>query len=604
MKPSLTISVMGGDWRPWMALAVLALLVPLFAGLGRTDYEEDEAIYSYAVDGILANGDWMNPLSSPHDHAVFLEKPPLKFWMVAAPIALGLLPHNEFGMRFWDALLGAIALLYVFAIGRRLSGAIGGFVAVLALLVYEPLLFVNGLRKNNMQAPLVLAYCGGVYHYIAWVTGSTRRRAHVFAVALYVFLGFMTKFVAVAFLPVVLLVSTVLVAEARRRAIEDWRAWIAAAAVAVALASPWFVYQHVTVGREFWDVILGAHVYARFTTALDPAHVHPWNYYLVEIVAELRRNGTAWLVAAGLVILIVRALRDRGVGEVVVLVWAALPIALMSFGSSKLHHYAYPFVPPLALAAGICAGWILGAVPHLADLATARIGFRPGAVVRVLLYSFAFAAVIVAALTIVTGPLRVQTSGGLTLFRNSDPYRPLAIACLCAIVMWPGAKRVLKLALLIMIVAEPLGAYHDVTGHAVAEHHPLRDLRDCLTATRTRLQESGVAAAGPYVAHADKAMFHSYFYYLRQVGDLGRDIERNDQAIVGSLFEKGRERPVLILESDYRATVAAHPDRAFTLVPLVPQPHGLLILLPGPYAGCVPDRSTSPGLRTARVFGR
>ena len=64
--------------------------------------ENDEAIYSYAVDGILATGDWLNPPLSPFDGHTFLEKPPLKFWIVAAPIRLGLLPHNELGMRVWD----------------------------------------------------------------------------------------------------------------------------------------------------------------------------------------------------------------------------------------------------------------------------------------------------------------------------------------------------------------------------------------------------------------------------------------------------------------------------------------------------------------------
>ena len=29
-----------------------------------------------------------------------------------------------------------------------------------------------------------------------------------------------------------------------------------------------------------------------------------------------------------------------------------MPIALISLGSSKLYHYAYPFLPPLTLAAG------------------------------------------------------------------------------------------------------------------------------------------------------------------------------------------------------------------------------------------------------------
>ena len=38
--------------RPlWLAVIVAAFALPLFVGLGRTDMENDEAIYSYAVDG-------------------------------------------------------------------------------------------------------------------------------------------------------------------------------------------------------------------------------------------------------------------------------------------------------------------------------------------------------------------------------------------------------------------------------------------------------------------------------------------------------------------------------------------------------------------------
>jgi hypothetical protein len=52
---------------------------------------------------------------------------------VALPIRLGLLPHNEFGLRFWDALFGAIALLYVFAVGRRMAAPMCGLIAGLVL---------------------------------------------------------------------------------------------------------------------------------------------------------------------------------------------------------------------------------------------------------------------------------------------------------------------------------------------------------------------------------------------------------------------------------------------------------------------------------------
>ena len=82
----------------WLVLVVALFCLPLFIGLGRTDLQSDEAIYSFGADVMVADGDWLTPKSSPSADVAFLEKPPLKFWIVAAPIALGLLPHNEFGI--------------------------------------------------------------------------------------------------------------------------------------------------------------------------------------------------------------------------------------------------------------------------------------------------------------------------------------------------------------------------------------------------------------------------------------------------------------------------------------------------------------------------
>ena len=212
--------------RPfWLALVIATFCLPLFLGLGRSDVENDEGIYSFAVDGILATGDWLNPPTSPHTDAVFLEKPPLKFWIVAAPIYYGLLPHDEFGLRFWDALFGSLAFLYVFWIARRFSTALGGFVAALVLAVHAPLVFEHGLRSNNMEAALVLSYCGGVAHFLAWSssTAARPRRLHALAAALFFVLGFMTKFVAAIFLPLVVGLAVVISSGYRRRVAEHWR---------------------------------------------------------------------------------------------------------------------------------------------------------------------------------------------------------------------------------------------------------------------------------------------------------------------------------------------------------------------------------------------
>ena len=73
--------------RLWLVAVIVAFCLPLFTGLGKPDLETDEAIYSFAVDRILEIGDWLEPKSSPSETDVFLEKPPLKFWLVANGIA-------------------------------------------------------------------------------------------------------------------------------------------------------------------------------------------------------------------------------------------------------------------------------------------------------------------------------------------------------------------------------------------------------------------------------------------------------------------------------------------------------------------------------------
>ncbi|MBA2303950.1 MAG: hypothetical protein H0W08_15130, partial [Acidobacteria bacterium] len=88
---------------------------------------------------MLENGDWLTPRAIPSDSAPFFEKPPLKFWIVAAPIRWGLLPDDEFGHRVWDAAFGAAAFLYVFAFGRMAGGNACGLFAVLMLFVHRPL---------------------------------------------------------------------------------------------------------------------------------------------------------------------------------------------------------------------------------------------------------------------------------------------------------------------------------------------------------------------------------------------------------------------------------------------------------------------------------
>jgi 4-amino-4-deoxy-L-arabinose transferase-like glycosyltransferase len=592
--------------RPfWLALVIAAFCLPLFFGLGRTDVENDEGIYSYAVDQILINGDWLNPRASPDEAAIFLEKPPLKFWIVALPIRLGLLPHNEVGLRFWDALFGAVSFLYVFAIGRRLGGMLCGLISVIVLFVYEPLLFDHGLRGNNMEAPLFLCYCGGIYHYLAWGTleDTKRRRRHIIGVAGYFFLGFMTKFVAALFLPVVLAATSLMLPDTRRRLFADFKFWVAAGAGVLALTAPWFIYQQLTSGSAVWSVMFGAHVFQRFTASLDASHLHPWNYYWVTLWKDFTHMGTSWLALGGVILLCVDAWRLKRLEHLTVLAWLFIPLGLMSAGTSKLYHYCYPFVPPVALAVGFGPAWLARTGAEHIDRAMTAIHDRMTAArtwsrfVRNALLVATFIAAGLAVATLLLGSVHWRI-GGVTIVRNSHVARPLLVALVLATLSGRGvmAARIIFPTALLMLVL-PINGYEDVLRRIKVEAHPLRSARDCLTGVRGAQLAAGGAAPGIYAIGERKWFLHSYYYYLHHVGGWDRTDDVNNEFLNDALFVPGRQRPVLIGDAEYGRYKTGR-EQAMQEIPLL-RLREVLLLMPGPYGVCEP-KATKPRVATRR----
>ncbi len=549
--------------RRWPAVltlvAVIAASAPLFIGLSNRDFENDEAIYSYAVDRVLETGEWLATRAMPHDSR-FLEKPPLKIWMVAAGVRSGLLPRDEFGYRFLDALFGTLAFIYVFHLARRLAGPLAGAGALVVLLTLERLLFEHGLRANNMEAPLVLSYCGGIYHFLRWMDGTGRSRTHALACAGFFVLGVMTKFVAVVFLPAIWVVSFVLMGGARTLRPQDRRDVAVAAVVACAAIAPWFIYESLNTGREFWNYILGEHVVQRFTTGLLQEHLHPWNYYLSELWGEFSRARTHWIAAAGLGLLAVRARHD-GLSRIL-LVWAVLPVALLSLSSSKLFHYMYPFLPPLAIGAGAA---VAGVVRWL-DPRKNRSPASPAASRRRrfddLLLAGALATAVVAAWTALAGSFR-WTVEDVTLFRNSSVWRPLGLAALLLIAGARHSVHYRRLSPILQFVVVcallPLNTYGVFLGRADGVDKPLQTLRSCVMALPARPDQTRV-----YLQY-DDLRSHSYYYYLRTVAPWAGDLKIATDEVLHRL--PPHEKSIVMLpRGDYRRLVRNFSERGMTTV--------------------------------------
>ena len=584
------------------AVVVVAFGLPLFIDLGATDFKGDEPIYAFAIDRILDQGDWLTPKSIPSDETPFLEKPPLKFWLVAASVRAGLLPQNEFGYRVWDVLFGIAAFLYLYAIGLRLSGIVCGLTAVLVLFGHQPLVLEHGLRSNNMEAGLLLSYCAGVYHAIVWSEATTarRRQLHAVLVGLSFTFGFMMKFVAAIFLPASIVAVAVVSRRWRNKLLEDWRGWTFASILSAALILPWFVYQARTRGGQVWTVMFGEHIVERFTAYLDPSHLHPWHFYLTTMAREFSWAHDLLLVCAGLVLLGYRAVRHRSESATLVLAWFVIPLIAISSGTSKLYHYVYPFLPPLALGVGLIAAAVLAAARQyqaetsrlLDRIWPARWSATIPRWLRVTLGAVAVVAIALAVLTPIFGSVWIR-AGGVTLIRNSTVSRPLLAATVLFVVL--GLFRVVPLALVtvLLLVVLPLDAYRNVkaleASEAKYEDAPMRTLRDCLL----QIQSNGVSR-GVYVHTAEDPGQWKFVYYLRRPG-WSTDEASDQRMLERRLLTRDAQRPVFMKVSDFEAfrhAIAMDPQwAAGNLSQLdgmrrITWDIGWIMLLPGPYAPC------------------
>ncbi len=521
---------------PWLnRLGLVATLlmcaVPLFVGLDRWDLRNDEAIYSYAVERMLDTGDWMTPRYIPTDYA-FREKPPLKMWLVAGLMKTGLVPRDELGMRVLDAVIGTIIFAYVFAFGVRLAGPVAGAVAVLILFTFAPLLFDHGLRSNNMDGALMLAYTGGLWHALLWADTRAGGARHKWLATGYFVLGFMTKYVAVLFLPVTAVAAWIWRPGGIRLISNGWRQWVAPAVVVLALVSPWFIHQSITQGWPFWNDLLLGQVYERFTTGVDPTHLEPWHFYLTETWRQLGQAGSSLLVAAGLGLLGWRALAGMDHTARLLVLWWTVPVALISISSSKLIHYAFPFLPPVAVAGGLAAAAFLTIADRagewLADRAKRPASTTIGAFLdrhRRPIGAAAIVALAMAVWTLIVGPVNLHV-GETRILRNSSVIRPAIVGALLLVAAGGTRWAVRGTAVALLLTALPIAAYPLQLATARSVDRPLGALASCLVE-----ESAGETLPGTFVEHSE-GLPHPFYYYLRHAGpwqtegDVSVEIER------------------------------------------------------------------------------
>jgi 4-amino-4-deoxy-L-arabinose transferase-like glycosyltransferase len=331
--------------RPPAILPALLALLALFYLIGVSPWglcERDEGRYANVAQEMLDRGD---PITPRVNGAVFLDKPPLVYWVTAASLALW--GHGERGARFGQLLFAAGTLLVVWRLGLRLldrrraliasivlASSVGFFAAAHVLTLdlgltffvsLTLLLFLEGYRRGRPG--------GG-----RWYLGMAAAAAG----------GVLTKGPVGVVLPAMTIAAFLTLRREWGR-VREMRP-VAGSLVFLAVAAPWYVA--VSLRNPEFPAYFFLHEHlARFFTTVHHRQ-GPWYYYLgiatiglmpwsLLLPAHLLRRArgpAVWRDAA-------RREAPAFIGS-----WILTGLVFFSLAQSKLPPYILPLFPAAALA--------------------------------------------------------------------------------------------------------------------------------------------------------------------------------------------------------------------------------------------------------------
>jgi 4-amino-4-deoxy-L-arabinose transferase-like glycosyltransferase len=362
--------------RPGALLAGLALVVSFAFQGSRGLYESTEGRYAETALEMVQRGELLEPTLAGRPHWT---KPPMAYWPIAAGIAVA--GPNGWGARLANAVALCLTVLLVAGCGAALWDRTTGLVAGL---VYATSPFpVGGAWALSADTVLAFFEVLAVFLYLRARRDAGTRRARWLVRAMWIAWGlaFLTKG-PVGLLP--LLAVFPFERRAPHRAPLGDPAGLALFAI---VAFSWYAWEGLRhpglLTYYVRDEVIGRTVSNEFQR--NPQWWKPFALYLPALVV----GQGAWLVFGARIFRRERLLapsaawarlRGGGTGSFLLL-WLALPLAVLFLSSSRLTFYVLPLYAPIALAVARAA--VVGLAPAAALRRAARVAL-PSSLVLVL----------------------------------------------------------------------------------------------------------------------------------------------------------------------------------------------------------------------------
>jgi hypothetical protein len=322
-------------------LVILIFSLIFFVNLGNGALQiADEQTYSQWAYHMVKTGDYLTPWA---DGAIsfMIGKPPLLEWLMS--LAYQILGVNNFSSRIWTAGFGALSLVLIFYLGKKLYNRYVGFMSALVLGTF--LTYYVFARYAMTDVPLVCFILACTYFF---VLSEEKGNASEYAVLSGVFFGLalMTKQIAALLIPLIIFAYLVMTTKSLRFLITKHFTlfW----GVGLLLFSPWMIYMAARFGSQFWQWYF---VYADLTRSAGPVEGHLAGYLFYFNYLANHENWL-WLAllpfAVGLCAF--SAFFKRSKQDTLVFLWMAIVLLVFSLAQTKIYWYIIPVFPAFAMA--------------------------------------------------------------------------------------------------------------------------------------------------------------------------------------------------------------------------------------------------------------
>ena len=336
---------------PWLSehinvlclLAILGFSALFFVNLGREPlWVADEQTYSQWAFHMLKTGDYITPWAFG-DFLIWIGKPPLFIWLMS--FAYQIFGVTNFAARFWSAVFGALSLVLVFHLGKKLYNLHVGFISALVLGTFTT--FYVFARHAMLDVTFVFFILASIYFLFLSEKAENPNRYMALG-GLFFGLAFLTKQIGAFLVPLIIIVYYAATSRGisylfKKRFALFW-------GISILVVAPWIIYMALRFGFYFWDSFF---VFSGIMRASTPIEGHSGGYFFY-FNHLINKDNLFWVVllpfSAGLCAFnaVIKRLRE----DTLILVWMTIVLLLFTLIQTKLEWYILPAFPAFAIAIG------------------------------------------------------------------------------------------------------------------------------------------------------------------------------------------------------------------------------------------------------------